>query len=46
MATRDQIESLIKLVTEIASQPGNEWVGKKCKINSEIKNQVRQINKI
>jgi hypothetical protein len=29
MATREQIESLVKLVTEIASQPGNEWVGKK-----------------
>lgn len=28
MATREQIESLIKLVTEIANQPGNEWVQK------------------
>ncbi|UAJ14346.1 hypothetical protein [Aquirufa lenticrescens] len=26
MATKEQIESLIKLVTEIANQPGNEWV--------------------
>lgn len=26
MATREQIESLIKLVSEIANQPGNEWV--------------------
>jgi hypothetical protein len=29
MATKEQIESLLKLVTEIANQPGNEWVGKK-----------------
>jgi hypothetical protein len=26
MATREQIESLIKLITEIANQPGNDWV--------------------
>ncbi len=26
MATKEQIESLLKLVTEIANQPGNEWV--------------------
>jgi hypothetical protein len=37
MATKEQIESLIKLVTEIASQPGNEWVGKK--IQNQFGNQ-------
>ncbi len=29
MATKEQIESLIKLITEISKQPGNEWVENK-----------------
>lgn len=45
MATREQIESLLKLVTEIANQPGNEWVRKK--LNPEfvepISDEVAQI---
>ncbi|MEY2922296.1 MAG: hypothetical protein RL108_918 [Bacteroidota bacterium] len=34
MATKEQIEHLIKLLTEISNQPGNEWV--KHRINPEL----------
>ncbi len=38
MATKEQIESLIKLVTEIANQPGNEWVTKSLSESLQIRN--------
>lgn len=45
MATREQIESLIKLITEIANQPGNEWVRSSLlnKINGSTKNETDNI---
>ncbi len=45
MATREQIESLIKLITEIANQPGNEWVRSSLlnEINGSTKNETDNI---
>ncbi len=45
MATKEQIESLIKLVTEIANQPGNEWVKQRLipEMGEPIGNELSQI---